>query len=159
MKRLNAGYSAPLLLTAMALAGCATGGPAVKPAEVSLDGVDVEHVGVGKQSLRVGFSVANPNPFPLPVRAIRYELRLGDRKIARGETVERFVVGAEGAGKFAIDVELDVLDSISQLGFRMLKERIEYELYGSLTVDLPFARPVAFSSSGQLDLRSGSGVP
>lgn len=155
MSRLSAAYSAPLLLTAMALAGCATSGPAIKPAEVSLEGVDVGHLGAGTQSFRLGFSVANPNPFPLPVRAIRYELRLGDRRVARGETVDRFVVAAEDTGQFAIDVELDVLESISQLGFRMLKERIEYELHGSLAVDLPFAPPVAFSTSGQVDLRSG----
>jgi LEA14-like dessication related protein len=153
MRRQKAGYQAPLLLAVMALAGCATSGPAIQPAEVTLDRIDVEHVGVGKQSLKLGFSVTNPNPFPLPVRAIRYELRLGNQKVARGETADRFVVAARGDGEFAIGVELDVLDSISQLGFGVLKEQIEYELYGSLTVDLPFAQPVAFSSSGQFALR------
>lgn len=148
----TAGYLA-LLLSATLLAACATNGPSIQPAEVTLEGIDVEYVGVGKQSLRLDFSVANPNPFPLPVRAIRYELRLGDHRIARGETADRFVVGARGTGDFAIGVEVDVLESISRLGFGMLKERVEYELYGSLTVDLPFAQPIAFTSSGQLDLR------
>lgn len=152
MTRQEARYLIPLLLVVMALAGCATSGPAVQPAEVTLNRVGVEHVGVGKQSLKLGFSVANPNPFPLPVRAIRYELRLGDQKVARGETADRFVIAARSEGEFSIGVELDVLDSMSRLGFGVLKERVEYELYGSLTVDLPFAQPVAFSSSGQFDL-------
>lgn len=153
-----AGYSVPLLLAALALSGCTTGGPAVKPAEVTLDGVEVQGLTVGKQSLTLDFSVSNPNPFPLPVRAIRYELRLGDRKVARGETADRFVVGAEGTGEFAIDVELDLVDSISRLGFGMLKEPVEYELFGSLSVDLPFAPPVAFSTSGRLVLAAGAGA-
>ncbi len=151
-----AGYSVPLLLAAVVLSGCATGGPAVKPAEVTLDGVEVERLSVATQSLTLAFSVSNPNPFPLPVRAIRYELRLGDRKVARGETADRFVVGAEGTGEFAIDVELDLVDSISRLGFGMLKQPVEYELFGSLSVDLPFAPPVAFSTSGRLDLAAGA---
>jgi hypothetical protein len=37
-----------------------------------------------------------------------------------------------------------------------MRETIEYELQGSLVVDIPFSRPVPFASSGIIRVRSGS---
>jgi hypothetical protein len=34
-----------------------------------------------------------------------------------------------------------------------MPETIDYELHGSLAVDIPFARPVPFSSSGVIRVR------
>lgn len=146
-----------MLFPLFAVTSCASDGPRIAPAEITLTDVQLDEVSVSGQSLRLQFAVANPNPFPLPVKSIRYQLRIGDRPLARGQTESRFVVAARGDGAFVLGVELDVLDSVSGLGFLLLKQQVEYELHGSLAVDLPFARPMPFASSGQVQLRSGTG--
>ena len=58
---------------------------------------------------------ANPNPFPLPVKSIRYSVQLGERRFASGETQGTFNVPASGEGSFAISVDMDMLQQTSQL--------------------------------------------
>jgi LEA14-like dessication related protein len=104
------------------------------------------------------FAVQNPNPFPLPIKAVRYDIRVDDQKFAGGETRRGFVVPAGGDGEFAITIELDLMQSMSQLTTLLrggLRENIHYQLHGSLAVDMPFVRPIPFSSSGTVRVRSG----
>jgi LEA14-like dessication related protein len=147
-----------ILLAAAILASCATQKVAVQPPEIVLTDVRVEEIGFSGQKFLLGFSVTNPNPFPLPVKRIRYDLQLDDQKFAGGETRGDFVVSARGEGNFVIGVELDLLQSVSQLASLLkggMRETIAYDLKGSLAVDIPFARPVPFASSGVIRVRSG----
>lgn len=147
-----------VLLMVGSLSSCAATGPAIKTPDVSLIGVQVDKVSLSGQSFLLGFSVRNPNPFPLPVRAIRYDIRLDEQRFAGGETEKGFVVSAHGDGKFVIGVELDLMHSMSQLVTLLRSGRrqyVDYELHGSLAVDLPFARPIPFSDSGSIRLDAG----
>jgi LEA14-like dessication related protein len=146
-----------VLIAALCLSSCATTGPAIQAPGVTLTGVHVDDIGIGGQSFLLEFSVSNPNPFPLPVKGIRYDLRLDDQKFAGGETQSDFVVPARGDGEFVVGVELDLLHSVSQLASFLrggMQESVEYELYGSLAVDIPFARPIPFSNSGVISVLS-----
>jgi LEA14-like dessication related protein len=157
MKQSNLASVWLVLCAASLLASCATQGPAIQPPEVTLTGVQLDKIDIGGQRFLLGFAVTNPNPFPLPVRSIRYDLRVDDRTFAGGETQSNFVVSARGDGKFVIGVELDLLQSVSQLAtlFKGGTPRaVPYELQGTLAVDIPFARPIPFSSSGIVRLRS-----
>ena len=148
-----------ILLAATVLTSCATPKVTVQAPDVMLTGVQVKDIGLSGQKFLLEFSVSNPNPFPLPVKSIRYNLRLDDQKFAGGETQSDFVVSSRGGGKFAIGVELDLLQSVSQLASLLkggMRETIAYELHGSLSVDIPFSRPVPFASSGVIRVRSGS---
>ena len=145
-----------ILLAATALASCATPKVTVQAPDIILTGVQVKDIGLGGQKFLLAFSVSNPNPFPLPVKNIRYDLRLDNQKFAGGETQSDFVVSARGDGKFVIGVELDLLQSVPQVASFLkggMRETIEYELHGSLAVDIPFSRPVPFSSSGVIRVR------
>jgi LEA14-like dessication related protein len=157
--KLNVTAGCLILFAAIALASCATPKVTVQEPDVILTGVQVKDIGLGGQKFLLGFSVSNPNPFPLPVKSIRYNVRLDDQKFAGGETQSDFVVSARGDGTFIIGVELDLLQSVSQLMSLLkggMRETIEYELQGSLVVDIPFSRPVPFASSGIIRVRSGS---
>lgn len=146
---------AALLVLPLLLSACAGHSPGILPAEITLTRIEVGRVTLRGQSLRLEFHALNPNPFPLPVRAVKYELVLADEKVARGESASSFAIPARGEGAFALDVETDVLNTLPRLGL-LLRERVAYELHGSLTVDLPFARPVPFSASGNIELRPDS---
>ena len=110
-----------------------------------------EKLSFSGQSFQLSFGVANPNPFPLPVSAIRYHVQLANQSFAIGETDGDFMIPASGSGEFDISVELDILRSASRLGSVLrdgLREPLPYELNGSLSVDLPFAKPLPFKTSG-----------
>ena len=141
------------------LASCATPGVTVQPPEVLLTGVKVRDIGISGQTFLLGFSVSNPNPFPLPVKNIRYTVMLDGQEFAGGETQSNFVVSARGDGEFSIGVQMDLLQSVSQLStlFRGgVRDTLEYDLKGSLAVDIPFSRPIPFSSSGVIRIRPDS---
>ncbi|MEX2126522.1 MAG: LEA type 2 family protein [Woeseia sp.] len=159
MKHFNLNAHCWSLLAAVLLSSCATTRPTIQTPDVILTSVQVDNIGIGAQSFLLGFSVNNPNPFPLPVKSIRYDLLLDGQKFAGGETQGDFVVSARGDGAFVIGVELDVLQSASQLASLLrggMREPVGYELQGRLAVGIPFARPIPFSNSGVIRVRSGS---
>ena len=109
------------------------------------------------QTVLLSFDVNNPNPFPLPVRSVRYHLQLADQTFASGETQGDFSIPASGDGNFDISVELDILKSAGQLTNVLrggMREPVAYELNGSLAVDIPYVNPVPFSTSGVITIAS-----
>lgn len=146
-----------LVAASALLSGCASTGPAIVAPELELRSVELTELGFYGQTFLLGFDVHNPNPFPLPVRNVRYELTLDNRRFAGGETQSGFVVGAKSDAEFAISVELDLRQSAS--GFHTLIESgferaVKYELQGSLRLDLPAAPPISFSEAGTVRLRA-----
>ena len=140
-----------LVIAGLLLTACASNGSLVAKPHVDLTGVELEKVSLDKQTFLLSFGVSNPNAFPLPVRSIRYRVMLDDQRFAGGETAAAFTIPAGGEDWFAISVEIDILGSASQvaslLGGRV-PEQLSYEVDGSFTVDIPFAKPLPFSSSG-----------
>jgi len=58
-------------------------------------------------------------------------------------------VPAHGDDQFVLSVNVSFLDSASQLTSLLrggVPDHVEYELQGSLAIDIPFVKPVAFSS-------------
>ena len=142
-----------LILASGLLASCAATGTLISAPDVRLTDVEVTSLDFSGQTFRLGFDVRNPNPFPLPVREIRYGVRLDGQQFAAGETAGNFVVPANGDGEFAISVELDLLKSAPQLLYTVhdgVRRAIPYALEGSLGVDIPFAKPLRFETNGEI---------
>jgi len=147
-----------LTIVAGYLTACASSGNLLDPPTVSLTSVELAEFDLKRQTFHLGFDVDNPNPFPLPVKSVEYRLIFDDKKFAGGSTSGSFTVPASGRDAFVISVEVDTLNTASQLTSLLrsgLPDEVNYELYGSLTVDIPFARPIPFSSSGSIELRGG----
>ncbi len=142
----------PVLLIAAALmSACASTGALIDPPKVNLTSVELVDASLVRQTFHLGFAIDNPNAFPLPVRAIEYEVFLDDEKFASGETEGSFTVPGRGNDDITISVDLDFLKTASNLSSLLqhdLPDAVNYELQGSFTVDIPFARPLPFSSSG-----------
>jgi len=136
---------------ALVLTGCAGTETLVSSPNVSLASVELQRADFHRQTFLLGFDVSNPNPFPLPVKAVTYQVLFDDQKFAGGEAEGSFVVPARGDDKFAISVDLDILNSATQIASLVRSgppEVVNYALKGSLTVDIPFTRPIPFSSTG-----------
>ena len=144
-----------LSVVACLAAGCASTGVMVEKPGVSLSNVEVTEIDLDSQTFVLDFDVSNPNPFPLPVKAVDYQVRFDDRKFAGGKTQGKFTVPAHGNDSFAISVELDILSSTSHLKSLMsgeFRENLSYELSGNFAVDIPLVKPISFSNSGIINM-------
>lgn len=148
------------MLLLFGLSGCAPISESLVSApRVKLNNVQVLGLGFDGQTFMLSFDVANPNPFPLPVRSVDYGIKLDGRRFASGETVSDFTVPAEGDTQFAISVDLNLLSTAPQLLAIVrdgVRREVPYELEGSLGVDIPLTPPLRYRSSGSIRLNSGS---
>ncbi len=149
-----------LVLLVSAMSACATlPENLVKSPSVSLRNVQVVGLGFTNQTFLLSFEVENPNPFPLPVRSVNYGVKLNGQRFASGETVSDFTIPAVGDTRFAISVDLNLLQtapgllSIVRDGSR---SEIVYELSGQLGVDIPLTPPIKYRNSGSFRLSSES---
>jgi LEA14-like dessication related protein len=145
-------------LVAISLSACAGTGTIVGAPTVDLTSVKLAEASLRRQTFHLGFDVGNPNPFPLPVKAVEYRVLFDDERFAGGETKGSFTVPAGGKDAFVISVDLDFLDTATQIASLFRKgvpRQVNYELQGSLTVDIPFTRPIPFSSTGVIHVDGG----
>lgn len=145
-----------LLLVAM-LGGCAATNEAILVApSVELTSVELESVSLDRQTFVLGFEVSNPNLFPLPVDEVRYRVMFDEARFADGETRAAFTVPAGGTDTFSISVNLDLLGSAMQVSSLLrggVPDHVNYRVDGSLSVDIPFARPLPFAASGAIRIQ------
>lgn len=142
-----------------AISACAGTGSIVSSPVVRLMSIEMTSVDFDRQTFLLSFDVSNPNPFPLPIRSVRYRVRLGEQRFASGETQGNFTVPADGNGAFAISVELDLLrttSNISSLIRTGMSRDFDYELSGSFAVDIPFAKPLEFKSGGNIEMQAAA---
>ncbi len=92
-----------VLLWGLSLPACA---PALKPPTLRLDKVGVEKARLSGLGLDVYFLVRNPNPDPLLLEGMEYDLEINGRRVARGYYPE--VVALGGFGQERIHSHLDV---------------------------------------------------
>lgn len=145
------------LLAALFLSACASTETMIAAPTVQLKSVQLSKVGFNQQTFLLGFDVSNPNSFPLPVRAVKYRLLFDNKSFANGETQGNFTVPAHGDDQFFLSVNVNFLNSATQLTSLLrggVPDHVEYELQGSLAIDIPFVKPVAFSSSGVIPVKN-----
>ena len=131
----------------------------VSSPRVKLSDVQVVGLGFKSQTFLLSFDVANPNPFPLPVRNVAYGVKLDGQRFASGETASEFTIPADGNASFAISVNLNLLQTAPQLLSIVrdgARRDLSYELDGRLGVDIPLTPPLKYHTSGTIRLNSAS---
>ena len=155
--RINSVKAASLVAIA-AMSACVGTGALISAPEVSLTSIEMTSADFDRQTFLLGFHVSNPNPFPLPIKSVRYQVRLGEQQFAGGETQGNFTVPSGGNGQFVISVRLNLLKTTSSL-FSLIRtgmsRNIDYELSGSFAVDIPLAKPLKFRSGGSIEMQAG----
>jgi len=146
-----------LVLTAVLLSSCASFENVVSAPKVSLRNVHVEDIGLDGQTFLLAFDVTNPNPFPLPIKTISYDVKLDGHRFASGETVSAFTVPAGSDGEFGISVHVNLLQTAPELLFIVRdasRRDIPYSLEGQLGIDIPYTKPVKFENVGLIRLQA-----
>lgn len=154
---MNKGFSAvPVMISLCMLTGCASMDNLVSAPAVSLKGVEVTDLDLSGQTFVLAFDVSNPNPFPLPVKAIAYGVDLDGHRFASGSTPAEIMVPASGDADFAISVELNLIRTAPQLLFIVrdsLKRDIPYQLSGEFALDIPTGASVKFETEGAVRMQ------
>lgn len=154
-------YARRIRITALLLALCGLAACASLPENiissprVELRDVQVMGLGFDSQTFLLSFDVDNPNPFPLPVRHVRYGVRLDGQRFASGATESSISVPAGGKTEFAISVQLDLLNTAPQLLTIIragTRRDIPYALEGELGIDIPMTPPVSYRTDGTIRL-------
>jgi LEA14-like dessication related protein len=142
-----------IIVASLSLASCASLESLVTSPGVSLRNVHVEDLDMDCQIFLMSFDVTNPNPFPLPVSSVDYEVHLDGLPFARGAARSSFSIPAGSDGEFSIRVELNLLQTAPSLLFAVrdgVRKDIPYAVAGKLGLDLPNFRPVDFRSEGDV---------
>jgi len=130
-----------MLVLAVCLSACATvPEDLVDSPSVSLRNVQIVGLGFKSQTFLLSFDIANPNPFPLPIRNVGYGVKLNGQRFASGETASEFTVPANGDTSYAISVDPG--------------REVRYELEGRFAVDIPFTAQVSYQDTGRIRLNA-----
>lgn len=147
-------------LLAIGLSACASvPEKLIDSPRVSLSNVQVVGLGFDSQTFLLSFDVANPNPFPLPIRHVGYGVRLDGRRFASGETASEFTVPANGNTSFAISVDLDLLQTAPQLLWLVrdgTRRDVSYELEGQFAVGIPLTPQINYRDTGNIRLSAST---
>lgn len=155
MFRLNDVVRMAAVSVTFMLTACASSTALVESPSIKLANIRSGHLGFDRQTFVLEFQISNPNSFPLPVRAVRYNLLVAEQRFASGETAGEFTVPAGGDSAFAISVDLDMMQQTSRLSsFLRVGSQgdVPYKLDGSISVNIPMTGLIPFSNSGSIAL-------
>jgi LEA14-like dessication related protein len=149
-----------MALLAFCLSACAAVPESlIRSPSVNLRNVQIVGLGFQSQTFLLSFDVANPNPFPLPIRSVGYSVRLDGKRFASGETASDFTVPANGDTRFAISADLDLLQTAPQLLSIVrdgARRDVAYELKGRFAVDIPLIPEVSYRDTGRIRLNANA---
>jgi LEA14-like dessication related protein len=114
--------------------------------------VDVVKAKLLEQKFVLRFRIDNPNDLSLPVRFLRYQIKLNGVPLAEGESDRDFTVPAKGHQNFSIPVRTNLWRHLKQI-VNMLEdpnEPIPYQLQGEVKTGLMFGRSVHLERKGEI---------
>jgi LEA14-like dessication related protein len=143
---------------AVCLALALAGGCVLVPKfqEPHLDVVDVQMVrgDLLQQQLRVRMSVQNPNSRELAVRSIQYQVQLAGEAFGHGESERDFIVPANGASEFDVNLTTNAAAMVLRLlGSGRKLDAVDYHITGTVLLAKGVKRSIPFDQSGQFKLR------
>lgn len=145
--------SVPLLLLAVALAGCALFLPKLQTPRLSIVDVEVLRANLLQQQLRVRMRVENPNDRSLPVKGLSYTVYLGEQEFATGVSDASFVVPALGTAEFNMDVNANAAGALFTILGKSRGQGVEYRMRGRVELTHGWLRSIPFEQSGAFTLR------
>jgi LEA14-like dessication related protein len=143
-----------VLFAANLAAGCALIRPELQSPTVRLIEVELLEASFLEQRLLVTIEVDNPNDVALPLGGLAYRLTLASRPFGEGRTGRAVEIPARGSARLQLPVTTDVLGAADNLLtlYRRGSRAVEYEVAGSVDVDLPFYPDLPFRESGRVEL-------
>jgi hypothetical protein len=144
----------------MTLLGCSSNGGVVPP-RIALQNLEALPSNVGPQRFRAGLVIDNPNPDPILVYNLEFQLRIADQGILDGAFASATPLTVEALDRRTITLEIrsDIISSVSRLlSFVQGPENaLPYEMFGRITLERARNEPVTFGNSGEVPLSMAGG--
>jgi len=140
------------ILTTPALTACSQlAERAFSQPTIAVRAVKLKSVGLTGGSIELTLAIANANPYPLPVQHATYSFALKDStEVGRGESAVAFSVPAHDSAVVELPVDLSWQGLRAAARDASRDGTIDYILKGTVTLDLPLAKPnVPFESAGR----------
>jgi hypothetical protein len=123
-----------------------------QPPIVKLTAVTPDRLTRDSQTLRVSLRIHNANPWPLPLKAIRFRLALEGEAIAAGEGACRQRIPARGQAEMHLTITGDARLLARVLPWLAFKRQPwHYDIEGTLI--LPLLPPVPYRQAGEIDAK------
>ncbi len=139
------------LLALLLLAGCAGALKRPEPPIVTVADIRMGESGLMEQRFLVTLRLQNPNDFALPLRGLRYDLKLNGQDFARGVSPAAVTVPPYGEQTLQVTVTSNLLSLFRQLKSLSGGGPLRYSLAGSIGVANRHLR-LPFRHSGEISL-------
>jgi LEA14-like dessication related protein len=141
----------PVLAACLVLAACA---PHFEKPTLTVANIEYQGGNILQQNFQISFNLHNPNARALPVSGLEAQLSVDGDVIASGSSSRAFIVPALGDGQFDMTVKADMATGLIKLLNH--SDALNYELAGTVSIDLPFLRSLPFRQNGVLPLRKAN---
>ena len=137
---------------ASALLACASVPQSTQAPRVELVGLRVLSSTVEDQLFAVSLLIDNLNDFPIPVRSMRFSVRLGGEGVISGEEPNEFTIPALGTTRIEVEVASNSVSSQSRLlaVARGSERLLGYQLDGDLVIGGVPERALSFTFRGDV---------
>jgi LEA14-like dessication related protein len=127
------------------LNGCAALQSAIETPHVTLNNLQVVDMTLLEQRYAVTLRIQNPNPVPLPISGMNFQLDINDTELGRGVTNQAVTVPAYGEALVEVRLVSNLMRIFNQIrGLENSKgQSLRYRLSGGLSISsrmgkLPF---------------------
>lgn len=134
-----------ILIYVVMVSGCAALQSAIESPQVTLNNLQVLDMTLLEQRYAVTLRVQNPNPVPLPITGMNFQLDINDSELGRGVSNRAVTVPAYGEALVEINLTSNLMRIFSQIrGLESSKaQSLRYRLSGGLSISdrmgkLPF---------------------
>ena len=139
-----------LVLALVPAAGCAT----VKTPILALDGLKVGDMGLSGVALDVGFRVRNPNPEPVVIEKLEYELFLNGKRLGRGYEAKGFTLEGFAEDRIMSRFDINLLSLPGAVREVLEEDRGKARVKGKFYVRRGDGlKKVGFDADANVDLR------
>jgi LEA14-like dessication related protein len=146
--------AAPLLLTLLALAGCATLQPGYETPTVTVSHFRIlPSEGVAPR-FEIGLRILNPNRTPLELHGIAYSVRLEGHRLLAGVANDLPEVAPYGEAEVNLVASIDLLGGLGLIGdlLNSQRESLTYRLEAKLDIG-PLQPTIRVDHEGRLETR------
>ena len=129
------------------LGGCATLQDLIKEPTLEFKRLTMKDTSLFQSTLVFVYAVTNPNPIDLSLDQIQYQLKIGDKKLAKGDLNKTISVPSNGTTNVEIPVGVQYMDFFNSIMEIFQKDEVAYDLSGSIGkfgVQVPFQKKGTF---------------
>ena len=143
----------PLFAVLILISSCSgIGQSLIKAPGLEITNVRVSNLSLTNQNLVFTIGLDNPNPFPLPLKGLSYNLDLNGVEFANGFNESDISIPAGGNSVTDLNIEGDLLNFIREFG-GVKQGGLDYNLSGDIAL-LSSSLRFPYSKEGRLTLGS-----